>query len=148
MIKTYSVKASDIKREWHLVDASDQILGKVATEVAKLLMGKQKPIFSRHMDTGDNVVVINAAKVKVTGNKAKQKLYYHHTGYPGGLRSVNLETMLEKYPERVIEHAVRGMIPHNRLGDQVIKKLRVYAGPEHPHQSQTKAAPAVTGQEE
>lgn len=148
MIKTYSVKASDIKREWHLVDASDQILGKVAAEVAKLLMGKHKPIFSRHMDTGDNVVVINAAKVKVTGNKAKQKFYYHHTGYPGGLRSVDLETMLAKNPEQVIERAVRGMIPHNRLGDQIIKKLRVYAGPEHPHQSQTNAAPAVTGQEE
>jgi large subunit ribosomal protein L13 len=148
MIKTYSVKASDIQREWHVIDAGDQILGKVAAEVARLLMGKHKPIFSRHLDTGDNVVVINAAKVKVTGNKARQKLYYRHTGYPGGLRSVNLETMLEKNPERVIEHAVRGMIPHNRLGDQIIKKLRVYAGAEHPHQSQTKAAPAETGQEE
>ena len=146
-MKTYSVKASEITREWHLIDAEDKILGKVATEVAKLLMGKHKPTFSRHIDVGDNVVVINAAKIKVTGDKGQQKLYYRHTGYPGGLRSENLDNVLKKHPERVIEHAVRGMIPHNRLGDQIIKKLRVYAGPEHPHQSQINAAPAAAGQE-
>jgi len=148
MVKTYSVKASEITRDWHLVDATDQVLGKLATDVAQLLMGKHKPIFSRHIDTGDHVVVINAKKVKVTGNKMKQKTYYRHTGYPGGLKSTNLESLLEKYPERVIEHAVRGMIPHNKLGDQIIKKLRVYAGPEHPHQSQVNTAPAKTGEEE
>jgi len=148
MIKTYSVKASEIQRDWHLVDATDQVLGKLATEVAKLLMGKHKPIFSRHMDTGDNVVVINASKIKVTGNKEKQKLYYRHSGYPGGLKSVSLEKMMQEHPERVIEFAVKGMIPHNRLGDQIIKKLRVYAGPEHPHQAQIKTAPSEAGQEE
>ena len=148
MVKTYSVKESEIKREWHLIDATDQVLGKLATQVAQLLMGKHKPIFSRHMDTGDNVVVINAARVKVTGNKLKQKTYYRHTGYPGGIRSMNLETMMEKYPERVIEYAVKGMIPHNKLGAQIMKKLRVYAGPEHPHQSQIQNAPADAGQEE
>jgi large subunit ribosomal protein L13 len=148
MIKTYSVKASEIKRDWHIIDATDQILGKLAAEAAKLLMGKHKPMFTRNLDTGDNVVVINASKVKFTGNKAEQKLYYRHSGYPGGLKSISLGKMLEQYPERVIEYAVRGMIPHTRLGEQMIKKLRVYAGPEHPHQSQVKAAPEKTGQEE
>ena len=147
MAKTYSTKASEITREWHLIDATDQVLGKLATEVAQLLMGKHKPIFSRHLDTGDNVVVINAGKVKVTGNKMHQKTYYRHSGYPGGLKSVTLEKLMETYPERVIEHAVRGMIPHNKLGNQIIKKLRVYAGPEHPHQSQINTAPAETGEE-
>jgi large subunit ribosomal protein L13 len=147
MAKTYSTKASEITREWHLIDATDQVLGKLATEVAQLLMGKHKPIFSRHLDTGDNVVVINAGKVKVTGNKMHQKTYYRHSGYPGGLKSVTLEKLMETYPERVIEHAVRGMIPHNKLGNQIIKKLRVYAGPEHPHQSQVNTAPAETGEE-
>ena len=148
MTKTYSTKQSEIKREWHLIDATDQVLGKLATQVAQLLMGKHKPIFSRHLDTGDNVVVINAAKVKVTGNKMKQKTYYRHTGYPGGIRSTNLETMMEKYPERVIEYAVKGMIPHNKLGAQIMKKLRVYAGAEHPHQSQIQKTPEDSGQEE
>ncbi|OGN87109.1 MAG: 50S ribosomal protein L13, partial [Chloroflexi bacterium RBG_13_46_14] len=106
MIKTYSVKASEIQRDWHLVDATDQVLGKLATQVAQLLMGKHKPMFSKHIDTGDNVVVINAAKVKVTGNKMKQKLYYRHSGYPGGLKSISLEKLMETYPERVVEYAV------------------------------------------
>ena len=147
MIKTYSVKPSDIKREWHLIDATDQVLGKLATQVANLLMGKHKPMFSRHMDTGDNVVVINAEKIKVTGKKMQQKIYYRHSGYPGGLKSETLEEMMEKHPERVVEHAVKGMIPHNKLGDQIIKKLRVYVGPDHPHQSQINP-PAETGKEE
>ncbi len=138
-MKTYSVKASEIKREWHVIDASDKVLGRLATGVARLLMGKHKPMFSRHLDTGDFVVVVNADKVLVTGNKAKQKLYYRHSGYPGGLKSVNLEEMLKTRPDRVIEHAVKGMLPKNRLGNSMIKKLRVYAGDSHPHLAQTKA---------
>lgn len=147
MIKTYSVKAKEIKREWHIIDANDQILGKVATQAARLLMGKHKPMFSRHIDTGDNVVIINASRVKFTGNKGLQKLYYRHSGYPGGLKSINLDDMMQKFPERAIEYAVKGMIPHTKLGEEMIKKLRVYAGSEHPHQSQIKAAPVETGQE-
>jgi large subunit ribosomal protein L13 len=148
MTKTYSVKASEIQRDWHLVDATDQVLVKLATRVAQLLMGKHKPMFSKHLDTGDNVVVVNAAKVKVTGNKMKNKLYYRHTGYPGGLKSINLEKLMETHPERVIEYAVKGMVPHNKLGVQMMKKLRVYAGAEHPHQSQVNQASAEAGQEE
>lgn len=127
-MKTYSTKASEIKRTRHVIDASGQILGKLATQVASLLMGKHKPIFTRHLDTGDFVTVINAAKVRVTGDKEKQKLYYRHSGYPGGLKSVSLEELLKTNPAKVIEHAVKGMIPHNRLGAKMIKKLEVYAG--------------------
>ena len=141
MMKTYSVKASEIKREWHLVDAEDKILGKVATEVAKLLMGKQKPIFCRHLDVGDYVVVINAEKVRVTGNKAKDKFYYRHSGYPGGFKSISFEKLLEAHPTRIIEHAVRGMLPQNRLRAQLMKKLKVFAGEAHPYQGQIKAEP-------
>ena len=148
MNKTYSVKASEIQRDWHLVDATDQVLGKLATQVAQLLMGKHKPMFSKNMDTGDNVVVINAAKIKVTGNKMKNKLYYRHSGYPGGLKSVNLEQLMETHPERVVEYAVKGMVPHNKLGTQMMKKLRIYAGAEHPHQSQVNKTAAEAGQEE
>jgi large subunit ribosomal protein L13 len=137
ILKTYSVKAAEIKREWHIIDAKEKILGKLATEAAKLLMGKHKPIFSRHLDTGDFVVVINAGKIQVTGNKEKQKLYYRHSGYPGNLRKMTLEEMLKKKPERVIEHAVKGMLPKNRLGNAMIKKLKVYAGDSHPHLAQT-----------
>ena len=137
-MKTYSTKASDIKREWHVIDASDKVLGRLATQIAGLLMGKHKPIFSRNLDTGDFVVVINAEKVRVTGNKAKQKLYYRHSGYPGGLKATSLETMMQNNPPRVIEHAVKGMLPHTRLGNSMMKKLRVYAGDNHPHQAQVK----------
>ena len=137
-MKTYSVKASEIKRDWHVIDATDKVLGRLATEVARLLMGKNKAMFSRHLDTGDYVVVINAGKVRVSGNKAKQKLYYRHSGYPGGLKSINLEEMLKTKPERVIEYAVKGMLPKNRLGNSMIKKLKVYAGDSHPHLAQTK----------
>ncbi len=139
-MKTYSTKASDIKRQWHVIDASGKVLGRLATQAASLLMGKHKPIFSRHLDTGDFVVIINADKVRFTGNKAEQKLYYRHSGYPGGLKSISLEKMLETNPSRVIEHAVKGMLPHNRLGAQMMKKLRVYAGEEHPHLAQTGAS--------
>jgi large subunit ribosomal protein L13 len=137
MMKTYSIKAAEIERQWHVIDASDKILGKLATEAAKLLMGKHKPTFSRHLDTGDFVVIINAAKVRFTGKKAGQKLYRSHSGYPGGLKTVNLERMMATNPTRVIEHAVKGMLPHNRLGAQMLKKLKVYAGEEHPHLAQT-----------
>ena len=141
-MKTYTAKPSDIERQWHVIDASDKVLGRLATQVAGLLMGKHKPIFSRNLDTGDFVVVINADKVRVTGNKAKQKLYYRHSGYPGGLKSISLEKMMQTKPTRVIELAVKGMLPHTRLGASMIKKLRVYAGDTHPHQAQTRASSA------
>ncbi len=138
-MKTYSTKASDIERQWHVMDASGKILGRLATQVAGLLMGKHKPIFSRHMDVGDFVVVINAGKVAVTGNKAKDKFYYRHSGYPGGLKSINLEKMMQTNPAGVIEHAVKGMLPKNRLRARMMKRLRVYAGDTHPHLAQTRA---------
>jgi len=139
-MKTYSTKASEIERQWHVIDASDKILGKLATEAAKLLMGKHKPMFTRHLDTGDFVVVINAEKVRFTGKKAEQKLYHSHSGYPGGLKTVSLGRLMQTNPARVIEHAVKGMLPHNRLGAQMLKKLKVYAGEEHPHLAQTGAS--------
>jgi large subunit ribosomal protein L13 len=141
-MKTYSTKAADIKREWHVVDATNQVLGRLATQVAKQLMGKHKPMFTRNLDTGDYVIVINADKVRVTGDKVKQKVYYRHSGYPGGLKSVTLEKMMQTHPTRVIEHAVRGMLPRNRMGAKMIKKLRVYAGDSHPHQIQVEAGSA------
>ncbi|MEE8413530.1 MAG: 50S ribosomal protein L13 [Dehalococcoidales bacterium] len=146
-MKTYSTKASEIKREWHLFDASDQILGRLATQIAVLLMGKHKPIYARHLDTGDYVVVINAEKVRVTGDKLRQKLYYRHSGYPGGLKNTSLGKLMQTHPTRAIEYAVKGMIPHTKLGAQMIKKLKVYAGEEHPHQAQTNAIPVKTEEE-
>ncbi len=143
-MKTYSTKAADIKREWHIFDASDKVLGKLSTQVASLLMGKHKPIFCRNMDVGDFVVVINAEKVRVTGNKAKQKLYYRHSGYPGGLKSVSFEKMIQTHPTRVIEHAVKGMLPHNRLEAKMMKRLRVHAGDAHPYQGQIKTTSVKT----
>lgn len=139
-MKTYSTKRADIERKWHLIDASDKTLGRLATRIASFLMGKHKPIFSPHLDTGDFVVVINADKVHITGNKAKQKLYYRHSGYPGGLKSISLEKMMQTNPTRVIEHAVNGMLPHTRLGASMKKRLKVYAGETHPHPVQTEAA--------
>ena len=136
-MKTYSVKIAEIKREWHVMDASGEILGRLATDVAKLLMGKHKPIFSRNLDTGDYVVVVNAEKIRVSGNKLKTKIYYHHTGYPGGIKEITLERALKTKPIWVIEHAVRGMLPKNRLGAQMLKKLKVYVGGVHPHLAQT-----------
>lgn len=136
-MKTYSTKPADIERQWHVIDASEKTLGRLSTQIAGLLMGKHKPIFSPHLDTGDYVVVINAEKVRVTGNKAKQKLYYRHTGYPGGLKTVTLEKMMETHPTRALEHAVKGMLPHTRLGNSMRKKLKVYAGDTHPHVAQT-----------
>jgi large subunit ribosomal protein L13 len=139
-MKTYTAKASDIKHEWHVIDASDKILGRLAVQVADLLMGKHKPMFSRNMDTGDFVVVINADKVRVTGNKMKQKMYYRHSGYPGGLKTISLEKMMQTHPTRVIEHAVKGMLPHTKLGASMMRKLRVYVGDNHPYQAQAKVA--------
>ena len=139
-MKTYSAKVSEIKREWHVIDASDKILGKLATQVARLLMGKHKPMFSRNLDVGDFVVVINAEKIRVTGNKAKQKVYYRHSGYAGGLKSITLEKLMQTNPTRVIEHAVKGMVPHTRLGANMMKKLKVYVGDKHPHLAQTGVA--------
>ena len=139
MLKTYSTKASDIKRGWHIFDASDEILGKLATQIASLLMGKHKPIFSRHLDTWDFVVVINAEKVRVTGNKSKPKLYYQHSSQPGGLKSISLGRMLKTHPTRVIEYAVKGMLPHNRLQAKMMKRLRIHVGDAHPYQGQIKA---------
>jgi len=140
--KTYSVKASEIERKWHLIDASDKVLGRLSTEIAALLLGKHKPMFTRNLDTGDYVVVINAEKIRFTGNKGKQKLYYRHSGYPGGLRSDSLEKLMETDPTKVIEHSVKGMLPHSRLGVEMMKKLKVYVGSAHHHQAQTGAATA------
>lgn len=125
-MKTYSTRPADFKRRQHVIDAKDQVLGRLATQAANLLMGKHKPVFARHLDTGDFVVITNAEKIRVTGTKLKTKLYYRHSGYPGGFKSTNLEKMMQSQPTHVIEKAVRGMLPHNRLGDSMIKKLKVY----------------------
>lgn len=138
-MKTYSARPADIERQWHLIDASDKTLGRMSTGIARLLMGKHKPMYTPNQDTGDFVVVINAEKVRVTGNKAKQKIYYRHSGYPGGLKSINFEKTMQTNPTRVIEHAVNGMLPHTRLGTRMRKRLRVYAGDAHPHMAQIKA---------
>jgi large subunit ribosomal protein L13 len=136
VMKTYSAKASDLEPRWHVIDASGKTLGRLASEVATILMGKHKPIYSPHLLSGDYVIVLNASKVRVTGNKAEQKLYYRHSGYPGGLKSTTLGKMMQTHPTRVIEYAVKGMLPHNRLGRQMIKRLKVYSGDTHPHQGQ------------
>jgi len=130
------VKLGEIERAWRVVDAEGAILGRLATQIASTLRGKHKPTFAPHLDTGDAVVVINAAKIKVTGNKLKDKAYIRHSGYPGGFKSETLERLLERRPEEVIRRAVRGMLPQNRLGEQMARKLYIYAGPEHPHQAQ------------
>jgi len=135
-VKTYAVKASEIERSWWVVDATDQTLGRLATRIATLLEGKHKPVYSPNLDTGDHVVVINALKVKVTGNKLTQKSYYRHSNYPGGLKEENLQALMARKPEAVIERAVKGMLPQNRLGRAMFKKLRVYRGADHPHQAQ------------
>jgi len=143
-MKTHSTKASDIEREWHVIDASGKTLGRLATEVATLLRGKHKPLYAPHLDTGDFVIVVNAASVRVTGNKAKQKIYYRHSQYPGGLKRISFAEMLDKHPTRIIEHAVKGMLPHNRLGAAMLKKLKVYPGPDHPHEAQVRAKSVVS----
>ena len=135
-MKTYSAKAEDVSRDWYVVDASDKTLGRLASEIAHRLRGKHKPEYTPHVDTGDYIVVVNAEKVRVTGNKATDKMYHHHTGYPGGLKSMSFEKLIDKAPERVIQGAVKGMLPRNPLGRAMFKKLKVYAGAEHPHAAQ------------
>lgn len=134
--KTYSPKASDLYADWHVIDAAGRPLGRVATEVAQLLRGKHKPGFAPHMLVGDFVIIVNARKVVVTGNKAAQKMYYRHSMYPGGFKAINYDLMTEKHPTRAVEHAVRGMLPRNRLGAAMFRRLKVYAGPTHPHEAQ------------
>lgn len=135
-MKTFTPTPKDISREWFVVDASDKILGRLATEIARRLRGKHKPEFTPFMDTGDFIVVVNAANIKVTGNKLEQKKYYRHSGFPGGLKETSLKDMLVRHPERVIMHAVKGMLPRNRMGHALLKKLKVYSGPDHPHAAQ------------
>jgi large subunit ribosomal protein L13 len=136
-MKTQFAKKSDIDRKWYVVDARDAVLGKLATKVATYLRGKNKPVFTPNVDTGDFIIVINADKVKLTGNKVNDKVYYHHSGYIGGIKAQTAKELFEKKPETIIEKAVWGMLPKNRLGRMMIKKLKVYRGPEHPHEAQT-----------
>ena len=135
-MKTYQAKPGQVEREWVLIDAENQVLGRLAVKAAQILKGKHKPQYTPHVDTGDFVIIINADKIRVTGNKAADKKYYHHSGYPGGLKEESFAAAMEKHPERVIEHAVKGMLPKNTLGRAQGKKLKVYAGPEHPHMAQ------------
>lgn len=135
-MRTYSPKPDDIERNWHVIDATDIVLGRLASQTAKLLRGKHKPMFAPHMDCGDFVIIVNAEKVALTGQKLDQKLAYRHSGYPGGLRGTSYADLLEKDPRRAVEKAVAGMLPHNKLAAQQITKLKVYAGPDHPHQAQ------------
>lgn len=134
--KTYIPKSGDITQDWILVDANGQNLGRLATQIAQILLGKHKPTFTPGMDTGDFVVVVNCERIQVTGNKMEEKMYYRHSQYPGGLKEITLRKQLQKHPDRVIRAAVWGMLPHNKFGRQLIKKLKVYAGPDHPHSAQ------------
>jgi large subunit ribosomal protein L13 len=137
-MKTYSAKPVDIRRKLHVIDAADKTLGRLSTQIARILMGKDKPIYTPSMDTGDYVTVINAAKVRVTGKKLEQKIYYRHSNYPGGLKSISLGKMMDTFPTRAIEYSVKGMLPHNRLGAQMYRKLKVYAGAEFPNMPKAK----------
>jgi large subunit ribosomal protein L13 len=136
LVRTYSPKPGDVTRQWHVIDATDVVLGRLASQIAILLRGKHKPIFAPHLDTGDFVIVVNADKVALTGNKRLQKMAYRHSGYPGGLTATPYRDLLAERPDRAIEKAVRGMLPHTSLGRAMLKKLKVYAGPDHPHQAQ------------
>lgn len=135
-MKTFSAKPAEVRREWFVVDATDKVLGRLASEIARRLRGKHKPEFTPHIDTGDHIVVINAEKVRVTGTKADAKTYWHHSGYPGGIKSATFKELISDHPERVIQTAVKGMLPKNPLGRKMIKKLHVYTGSEHRHQAQ------------
>lgn len=143
--KTYIPKATEIERRWYIVDAEGLTLGRLATQIATVIRGKHKPSFTPHLDVGDYVIVVNAEKVHVTGNKEEQKFYYRHSGYPGGFRSTSLRDQLDKHPERVIETAVKGMLPHTNLGRDQLKKLKVFAGPNHPHAAQQPAPLEIRG---
>jgi len=135
-MKTFSAKPAEVRRDWFVIDATDKTLGRMATEIARRLRGKHKPEYTPHVDTGDYIVVVNAEKVQVTGNKPKDKMYHRHTGYPGGLKSMPFEKMIQSHPERLIELTVKGMLPKNPLGRAMLKKLKVFAGPEHNHSAQ------------
>ena len=135
-METTSIRADEISREWFIVDAEGQTLGRLASEIAQIIRGKKKPFFTPHMDMGDFVVVVNAEKVKVTGNKEKDKTYFRHSGYPGGVTQISLRKVRQDYPERIITNAVKGMLPHNRLGRQLLTHLKVYSGADHPHAAQ------------
>lgn len=135
-MKTFSARPEDVKRDWYLIDASGKTLGRLSSEIARRLRGKHKPEYTPHVDTGDYVVVVNAGKIRVTGNKRRDKIYYRHTGYIGNMKSVSLEKLLQEKPERALEYAVKGMLPRNPLGRKMYSKLKVFAGPEHPHQAQ------------
>lgn len=135
-MRTFSPKPGDVTRQWHVIDAQDVVLGRLASQAANLLRGKHKPVYAPHVDTGDFVIIINADKVHLSGNKKSQKMAYRHSGFPGGLRSVRYDELLDKNPEKAVEKAIKGMIPKNTLGRQVLSKLKVYAGAEHPHAAQ------------
>jgi large subunit ribosomal protein L13 len=135
-VRTFTAKKEEIERQWYVIDAEGQTLGRLASKIAPILKGKHKPIYTPHLDCGDFVVVINADKVRVTGNKMDQKFYYRHSGYPGGIKSISLRDQLARHPERVLQAAVRGMLPKNKLGRRMIKKLKIYAGDAHPHDAQ------------
>jgi len=143
-VRTYSPKSGDVTRQWHVIDATDVVLGRLATQAATLLRGKHKPIYAPHIDTGDFVIVINADKVALTGNKREAKIAYRHSGYPGGLTATPYAQLLEKHPEKAVEKAIKGMLPHNTLGRNMLRKLKVYAGPDHPHQAQSPEAFTIT----
>lgn len=143
MMKCFQAKTGEVEAKWYVVDATDKVLGRMAVRIAMILMGKHRPQYTPHVDTGEFVVVINAEKIKLTGKKMTDKVYYHHSGYMGGLKATTPQKLLEKHPERIIEYAVRGMLPKTRLGDRLFTKLKVYAGPEHPHQAQCPKALAV-----
>jgi len=144
-LKTFMAKPSDVERKWYVLDADGQTLGRLAAEAAYLLRGKHKPTYTPHIDTGDFVIVVNADKVRLTGNKLLKKKYIHHTRYPGGLREMTYRDLLDKNPERAVEIAIKGMLPHNRLGKKMFKKLKVYRGPDHPHQAQKPEAWILRG---
>lgn len=144
-MKTFMAKAEQLDRKWYVIDARGQRLGRLATEVATILRGKHKPTYTPHVDTGDFVIIINASEIELTGDKLNQKKYRYHTGYPGGLKEVDYKTLLSKKPEKAIEVAVKGMLPHNRLGRKMFKKLKVYRGNEHPHQAQKPEARELRG---
>jgi large subunit ribosomal protein L13 len=135
-VRTYSPKPGDVQRQWHVIDATDVVLGRLASQAATLLRGKHKPVYAPHVDTGDFVIIVNADKVHLSGNKRDQKMAYRHSGYPGGLRAVPYRDLLERNPAKAVEKAVKGMLPKNTLGRQMLSKLKVYAGPDHPHQAQ------------
>lgn len=135
-MKTFSANPSDVRHDWYLIDGTDKVLGRLSVEIARRLRGKHKPIYTPHIDTGDYIVVVNAAKIRVTGNKAEDKKYYRHSGFPGGLYETNFKKLQQRFPNRALEHAVKGMLPKGPLGYAMLKKLKVYGGPEHPHTAQ------------